>query len=223
MPLFSAHRVARCVVSVMSGLACAIAGAVLASAAHAQATRQLTAPNVTVTAPAPPTQPPYISGDPWKAFVRNPYAGRFRVEENRFASVPCSDTRIAAGSGGQCLLGYRLTTGASYMRSFGGSHCDIALDVVAYDAKDLAVEASILVFDPYKLNAATGFPDGNCYINSYPGYDQVDFNDMNQVTRRGANWHDLRGAGDEKSIAFADGPHDCVAPARAGAAATSTC
>jgi hypothetical protein len=58
---------------------------------------------------------------------------------------------------------------------------------------------------------AIGFPDGNCYINSYPGYDQVDFNDMNQVTRRGANWHDLRGAGDEKSIAFTDGPHDCVA------------
>lgn len=199
------------------GASACVAAAVLSGPACAQV-KQLTAPNVTVT--APPAGPPYIAGDPWKAYARNPYFGRYRVEENRFAPVPCAQTRIAAGSGGQCLLGYRLTAAAAYMKTGpdlrGSSHCDIALDVVAYETRDLSVEAAILVFDPYKLNAATGFPDSSCYINSYPDYDQLDFQDLNQVTRRGANWHGLQGTGDAKSIEFTDGPHHCAAIRRPG-------
>jgi hypothetical protein len=39
---------------------------------------------------------------------------------------------------------------------------------------------------------------------------------MNQVTRRGANWRNLAGDGEDKSIEFSDGPHRCVAVKKAG-------
>ena len=42
-------------------------------------------PNVTVTAPAAPVEPPYMR-DPWKSTGRNPYFGRYRVEEDKFAA-----------------------------------------------------------------------------------------------------------------------------------------
>src|ERR1700758_4379619 len=74
-----------------------IAGlAVIASAAGAcaQPTEQLSLPNVTVTAPAPPVAAPYLR-DPGKAYQRNPYSGRYRVEEERFREVPCTATFIA--------------------------------------------------------------------------------------------------------------------------------
>src|SRR5215471_17067272 len=68
----------------------------------AQEAKQLPVPNVTVTAPAAPTVPPYLR-DPWKSYQRNPYAGRYRVEEDKFPEVPCSETRIASSAGGRCL------------------------------------------------------------------------------------------------------------------------
>ena len=34
---------------------------------------------------------------------------------------------------------------------------------------------------------------------------------MNQVTRRGSNWHNFSSNGEEKSIEFSDGRHNCVA------------
>jgi len=39
---------------------------------------------------------------------------------------------------------------------------------------------------------------------------------MNQVTRRGNNWRNLVGDGEDKSIEFSDGPHNCIAVRRAG-------
>ena len=39
---------------------------------------------------------------------------------------------------------------------------------------------------------------------------------MNQVTRRGANWRNLVGDGEDKSIVFSDGPHNCAAVRKAG-------
>src|SRR5215469_1119086 len=83
----------------------------LASGAYAQ-NSQLTVPNVTVTAPAAPVEPPYMR-DPWKAYGRNPYFGRYRVEEDKFVEVPCTATRIAVGASGKCLHGYRLTPSGS--------------------------------------------------------------------------------------------------------------
>ena len=66
----------------------------------------LSLPDVTITAPGSTNTPPYLL-DPSKSVGRNPYFGRYRVEEEKFARVPCSETRIAA-AGGTCLQGYKL-------------------------------------------------------------------------------------------------------------------
>jgi hypothetical protein len=189
----------------------------VAYGAAAQET-QLTVPNVVVTAPAPAVSPPYLR-EPGKAYARNPYNGRYRVEEDKFPEVPCTATRIASATGGKCLQGYRLLPGTTdqITNSKGGSNCDMALDVVMYSAGRLSIEADTLIHDPYKLTAI-GFHPAYCYVNGNSGYDQEDFRDMNQVTRRGINWHNLRGDGEDKSIEFSDGPHQCVAVKRAGPA-----
>ena len=44
-------------------------------------------------------------------------------------------------------------------------------------------------------------------MHSYMGYDQEDFQDMNQVTRRGSNWRNLQINGQARSIEFTDGSH----------------
>jgi len=69
---------------------CRLAGIIVATAilsaaigTYAQETKQLPVPNVTVTAPAAPVEPPYLR-NPWKSHQRNPYAGRYRVEEDKF-------------------------------------------------------------------------------------------------------------------------------------------
>src|SRR5215469_6076173 len=74
----------------------------------------------------------------------------------------------------------------------------------------LSIEADILVVDPYKVTA-NGSPPKTCYVQSYMGYEQEDFQDMNRVTRRGTNWHNLQVNGQERSIGFSDGPHNCIA------------
>jgi hypothetical protein len=66
-----------------------------ASGAYAQDSN-LSVPNVTVTAPAAPVEPPYVGS-------RGPYFGRYRVEEDKFVEVPCTQTRIAFGPRGKCL------------------------------------------------------------------------------------------------------------------------
>jgi hypothetical protein len=122
---------------------------------------KLTVPNVTVTAPAAPVVPPYMR-DPSKAYSRNPYFGRARVEEEKFREVPCSATRIAFGPTGKCLAGYRLSIPEAALaggpNSVGSNPCDMVLDVVM----------------------ANGSPPRNCFVLGYMGYDQEDFQDMNQ-------------------------------------------
>ena len=39
---------------------------------------------------------------------------------------------------------------------------------------------------------------------------------MNQMTRRGANWRNFVSNGEDKSIEFSDGPHNCAAVQRVG-------
>ena len=159
-----------------------------------------------MTAPTPRPQLPYLR-NPWKSYERNPYDGRYRVEEDKFVKVPCSETRIAFGSRGDCLKGYRLASG-----------CDMVLDVVSYANENLAIEADTLAFDPYKLSGA-GHISSKCYVNSHKSYDQEDFQDMNMVTRRGTNWHNLLvddADGQNRSIEFMDGPHNCIAILRHG-------
>jgi hypothetical protein len=68
----------------------------------------------------------------------------------------------------------------------------MALDVVIDTSGKLSIEADILVFDPHKVVASGGSTPRFCYVRSYLGYDQEDFQDMNQVTRQGTNWHNLQ-------------------------------
>jgi hypothetical protein len=181
-----------------------------ASGAYAQ-NSQLSVPNVEVTAP------PFVG-------TRSPYFGRYRVEEDKFGEAPCSQTRIALGPSGKCLQGYRLTVpeNTGYR---GSSPCDMALDVVIDTTGNLSVEADILVFDPYAVYASGGSPPKFCWVRSYLGYDQTDFQDMNQVTRRGTNWHNLQinDAQNQwyvgqrsRSMEFSYGPHNCIAVRKPG-------
>jgi hypothetical protein len=196
---------------------------IAATAATASAIRAyaqdptLSVPNVTVTAPAPPVAPPYLR-DPGKAYQRNPYSGRYRVEEDKFPEVPCTATRIASAAGGKCLQGYRLIPGPTdqITNPKGGSNCDLALDVVLYRVRNLSIEADTVIFDPYKLTAIGHQSSQFCYVNGNPGYSQEDFQDMNQMTRRGTNWRNFVSNGEDKSIEFSDGSHNCVAVQRAG-------
>src|SRR5260370_23258489 len=147
---------------------CRVAGAIAelamigsASSPHAQETK-LVIPNVTVTAPAAPVGPPYLR-NPWKSYQRNPYAGRYRVEEDKFTEVPCNVTRIASSAGGKCLQGHRLVPGNALFVQRGGLKCDTALDVVIYRLGNLSIEARTLIFDPYKP-VVTGPPRKDCYV-----------------------------------------------------------
>jgi hypothetical protein len=189
-----------------------VAMMVSASGACAQETR-LKVPKVIVMAQAGPVVPPYMR-DPAKAYARNPYFGRYRVEEDKFAEVPCTATRIAFAQGGRCLQGYRLTV-PEVANNRGGNPCDLALDVVGANTGRLYIEADILAFDPYKVTA-NGSPPRWCYVHGYMGYDQEDFQDMNQVTRRGSNWRNLQIDGQARSIEFTDGSHQCIAVLRPG-------
>ena len=188
---------------------------VLTSPSYGQETSQISLPEVTVTAPAPQPQPPYLR-DPGKSYERNPYFGRNRVEEDKFKEVPCAATRIASAAGGNCLQGYRLQPATTVLnRTTMGTTCELALDVVTFTVGSLSIEADTLIFDPYKLTAI-GYQLGDCWVDGHAGYDQQDFQDMNQVTRRGTNWRNLAGDGEDKSMEFSDGPHNCVAIKKAG-------
>src|SRR5262245_43456944 len=86
-----------------------VTAAVIASASAADAQEiNVKLPKVIVLAQAGPVVPPYMR-DPSKSYARNPYFGRYRVEEEKFAEVPCTATRLAFAPGGKCLQGYRLT------------------------------------------------------------------------------------------------------------------
>jgi hypothetical protein len=218
--------------SIFLVVAIAVAAAPFTFAAFAEEANQMTLPQVTVTAPFVPL---YLrSGNGLKAFQRNPYFGNNRVEENRFAPVPCGGFRIDPASAGAsdrtCLQGDRLVPGYVHVSKGAGPdrstrHCDINHDVTIYNVGDLSVEADVFVFDPYKLTGE-GFPDTDCYVLGYTGYDQEDFQDMNRITRRGTDWHDFRGetcqwsdsraACETKSIEFSYGPDKCIAVRRPG-------
>src|SRR5215469_207372 len=117
--------------------------------AYAQDSNKLSVPDVTVAALAGPFEPPYMR-DPGKAYARNPYFGRYRVEEDKFPQVPCTQTRIAFSPDCKCLQGYRLTP-APFNSWNGSSTCDMALDVVIESSRKLSIEADILVLIPTRL------------------------------------------------------------------------
>jgi len=186
-----------------------VIGTALATAGGAMAAEtQIPLPDVTVTAPGPASTPPYMR-DPSKAFGRNQEGGRNRVEEDKFARVPCTVTRISAVAG-TCLQGYRLGGLGDPYRA-----CDLQLDVTMFETAQISVEADVQIFDPYKVTA-TGSSAAQCSIRGYRDFDADDFQDINQVTRRGTNFRNLVGAGDDKSIEFDVDGHHCKAVRHTG-------
>jgi hypothetical protein len=142
--------------AVSSYVSAIVTAAMMASASGASAQdSKLSVPNVTISAPAAPVEPPYVGS-------RSPYFGRYRVEEDKFVEVPCATTRIAFGPSGKCLQGYRLGV-PGFSGNNNSNPCDMALDVVIDTTGKLTIEADILVLDPYKVTA-TGSPPRYCYV-----------------------------------------------------------
>jgi hypothetical protein len=197
-------------VKALATIGAVVIGGMLATAGGANAAdTQLPLPDVTVTAPGPTSTPPYMR-DPSKAFGRNQEGGRNRVEEDKFARVPCTVTRVSAAAG-TCLQGYRLGgLGGDAYRA-----CDLQLDVTMFETAQISVEADVQIFDPYKVTA-TGSSAAHCSIRGYRDFDAEDFQDINQVTRRGTNFRNLVGAGDDKSIEFDVDGHHCKAVRHTG-------
>src|SRR5437667_12768038 len=107
----------------------------------------LALPEVTVT--ARPITPE------WKKW--NPYGGNVRVEEDKWPDIPCSASKIAAGAATGCKTGPLVThTGVglpSNDRSPDWSNCKMAHDLGMTTLGTLAVEADVIVVDPYFVSA----------------------------------------------------------------------
>jgi hypothetical protein len=193
-------------VSTFPGAVVATAIAASANGAFAQASRQMALPQVTVTAPPPVTAPS------WKKFT--PYFGNSRVEENLWPDIPCRDSRIGVAVAGSCKTGAPQEV-APGLLSAPNSNCRIAHDLVMTNLGPLAVEADVMVFDPYYVSAI-GFQHGKCAVQS--GYSDLreDFPDMNQVTRKGSGWRNYAENGDLTTMEFSIASADCVAVEKRG-------
>ncbi|MBV9966663.1 MAG: hypothetical protein JO008_13310 [Alphaproteobacteria bacterium] len=180
-----------------------MATAVFASSVEAQAP-QIGLPDVAVTAAPPATTLPR---------PRDSMIAKWRNEEDKFVAASCGTTRLTAAAvdSARCLIGYRLTN------SLGGGpgrFCDMGLDVVMYTAGNLTVEADILSFDPYKITA-WGFPGKFCFIAPRE-ISVMEFQDLNQVSRRGKNFGDVMRTGNDSLIGFVDANRPCIAMERLG-------
>jgi len=166
-------------------------------------------PEVTVT--APPITPP------WKKF--SPYLGNTRVEEDKWPTIPCAGSRIAAAGAGTCKTGPQISPAAlgtsQGASSVPISNCQIAHDLVMTDVAGLKVEADVMTFDPTYVSAI-GFQHHACFVET--GYDDLReaFPDMNRMTRAGNNWRNFREAGDLSAMEFSVGPSDCWAIEKRG-------
>ena len=197
---------------VIAAVAVAAAGAILlwADVGWTQEART-SLPDVTVTAPLPP--PPRFSS----------MSGKTRVEEDRWPAIPCDSSRIAGGAGGKCQTGPQIENFMSGMSTgaqpSAASECSIAHHLVTVGIGRLAVEADLLVVDPYKLTASGSF---NKFCTVWSGFKDMpeDFKDLNQVARRGVDWRNFVPGGTkngaQSTMEFSDGPRGCVALERLG-------
>lgn len=160
-------------------IATLIAGA--AGPAFAQE-QKVPLPDVNVTAPA--NTESFIT----RGFT-NPYAGHTRVEEDKWPVIPCATSRISSVAGGTCQTGMPTETFMS-LSNGEAPNCIIYHQLVTFQTGTLSVEADSFIFDPFKVvsGSPTGHQDKNCVV--WSGYLRLpdDFEDMNQVTRRGAKW-----------------------------------
>jgi hypothetical protein len=164
----------------------------------------LALPEVTVT--APPVTPS------WKKW--NPYGGSIRVEEDQWPDIPCSASRIAAGAATGCKTGPLLSFAGAGLpgndRSPDLSNCKMAHDLVMTTIGRLAVEADVIVVDPYFVSAI-GPQHKGCAAQAGYGDLREEFPDMNKMTRNGGGWRNFVENGDLTSMAFALGRDNCVA------------
>lgn len=73
------------------------------------------------------------------------------------------------------------------------------------------------MFDPYLVTSSAGVPKG-CHVGKEPAYDLARLQDMNQMTRRGSNWHnyvDNQDNGD-RTADYSDGRLNCLALRKLG-------
>jgi hypothetical protein len=168
------------------------------------ADQSLSLPEVSVT--APPITPA------WKKW--NPYGGSIRVEEDKWPDIPCSASRIAAGAMTGCKTGPQVSYAGVGLpmndRAPDLSNCKMAHDLVMTNLGVLAVEADVIVVDPY-LISAIGPQHKGCAAQA--GYSDLrdDFPDMNQMTRNGGGWRDFVERSDVTSMAFTLGRDNCLA------------
>ncbi len=192
----------------------AVTAAILASHGDASAADlQTTLPDVVVTAPAAP--PP-----PARRFTPN--VGIVRVEEDKWPEIPCAGARIASSIAGKCQEGPKIQNFQTFMP--GGNvpraagECTIVHQLVSTEVGRFAVEADVLVFNPYKVTADR--ISDMCMV--WSGYEDMpeDFKDMNQVARRGVGWHNFvpgnGRSGAQSTIEFSDGARGCMAVERLG-------
>jgi hypothetical protein len=166
--------------------------------------RQVTVPEVTVTAPAP-------SNRGFSSFAEST-----RVEEDKWPQIPCNTSRISFGAGGKCQNGNPSETFLILSSGSGrDKRCDIAHQVTIFQNGLLSIEADALIFDPYKVTAV-GFQHKDCSVLS--GFLNLpdDFKDLNQVTRRGGNWRNFTHDNTQSMMAFTNKGRGCVAVERLG-------
>jgi hypothetical protein len=183
-----------------------VLAAIACSGAGAAAQQNLSLPDVTVT--APPVAPPPIA----PSAKPNPYFGNPRVDEDKWPEIPCATSRIDLGATSTCRRGPPQHTfeRGDAQGSRQQSNCNIAHDLVISNIGALAIEADVLVFDPYYVSAI-GHQRQDCYVET--GYSDLreDFPDMNQMTRRGNAWRNFLARGDLITMEFSAGPDNCLA------------
>ena len=183
-----------------------VLAAVACAGADAAAQQSLSLPEVTVTAP-PVVQPPVTP-----TAKPNPYFGNARVEEDKWPEIPCTASRIGFGAPATCRKGPGQETfqRGDATGSRQQSNCNIAHDLVISNIGALAVEADVLVFDPYYVSAI-GHQRSDCYVEASQSDLRQDFPDMNQMTRRGNGWRNFLDRGDLVTMEFSAGPDNCLA------------
>jgi hypothetical protein len=177
---------------------------------------QTTLPELSVTAQknqAPPE---------WSA-PRPQMLGKVRVEEDKWPVVPCETSRMNdPAAPGTCQEGPKVMNAQSYGGNGflppGYGDCTIAHPLITTTVGRFAVEADVLVFDPYKIGAIP--PNGRCTV--WGGFHDLpnDFRDMNRVARDGIGWRDfVAGNGNpwaQSTMAFSAAGHACVALEKLG-------
>jgi hypothetical protein len=194
------------IISRMAGAAILAAGAFWALSVGAEEQKLAPLPDVTVTAPPPPTPS-------WKKFT--PYFGNPRVEEDKWPDIPCRDSRVGVAAAGTCKTGTPQETAAGLLPNGPNSNCRIAHDLVMTNLGNLIVEADVMVFDPYYVSGI-GHQHKFCAVQTGYGDLREDFPDMNQMTRKGTGWRNFLENGDLSTMEFSAASSECMAVEKRG-------